>query len=251
MHRITIVYIKCYITNKHVRHRITKYKAVAQGCSNHFSRENKPNIHHSQVSWSLTSLFSRNMAISETSTSQPKNLMMKFELWHWPTDFTQFKVNQHFKYQYLWTHAGPIAIAVPGPFKWRITINQSIHWCNWSIIFCDLAKNCFISIHVGLRHIGQQFSRRRLHATFSSRCDLMTSAMACNMNKYLTVIRMVKQCPKQWQCENTTNTLCLKKTFHLWLAINFTYTIRLQQFLAKIKCCEESRQSKYFPTSPK
>jgi len=27
---------------------------------------------------------------------------------------------------------------------------------------------------------------------------------------------------------------CLKKTSHLWLTIIFTYTIRLQRFLAKI-----------------
>lgn len=62
--------------------------------------------------------------------------------------------------------------------------NCSIHWCDWSIIFCDLAKNCCILAHVGLRHIGQRWSRRRLHATFPSRCVLTTSAMACNIFKH-------------------------------------------------------------------
>ena len=45
-------------------------------------------------------------------------------------------------------------------------------------------------------------------------------------------------------------TLCLEKTPHLWLAIIFTYAVRLQDFWQK--CCGESRQSErtLFFTSP-
>ena len=53
-----------------------------------------------------------------------------------------------------------------------------------SMTFCDPAKNCFMSAHVGLRHIGQRLSRRRLQATFAPRCDLTTSDMAYNMTVF-------------------------------------------------------------------
>jgi len=46
-----------------------------------------------------------------------------------------------------------------------------------------------------------------------------------------------------WNAAVYCNYTASQKTFHLWLAIVFTYTVRLQHFCQK--CCRESRQSKH------
>jgi len=49
--------------------------------------------------------------------------------------------------------------------------------------------------------------------------------MFCNANSLMTFESIMTSDPI---------TLCLKETSHLWLAIIFTYTVRLRQFLAQV-----------------
>jgi len=57
---------------------------------------------------------------------------------------------------------------------------------------------------------------------------------------YASTVYAMALCLSVSHKSQSLNTLCLQKPSHLWLAIIFTYTVQLQQFLA----CQESRQSK-------
>jgi len=54
------------------------------------------------------------------------------------------------------------------------------------------------------------------------------------LDEQLNIYKKFSTKTLEWCGYTDRYTLCLKKTPHLWLAIIFTHTVRLRQFLAKM-----------------